>query len=88
VIDPSLRDLSQEVKEARGLAGAFYQLANGETAEASLAPDDREQTELKAGVSQFPMRMKGATLARHTCEAAIDQNGNSDHQRLQEAMGE
>jgi hypothetical protein len=34
------------------------------------------------------MRMKGATLARHTCEAAIDQNGNSDHQSLQEAMGE
>jgi len=38
VIDPSLRDLYQEVKEARGLAGAFYPLANGETAEASLRP--------------------------------------------------
>jgi len=30
VIDPSLRDLYQEVKEVRGLAGAFYPLAMGE----------------------------------------------------------
>ena len=54
MIDPSLRDLSQEVKEARGLAGAFYQLANGETAAASLRPDDREQTELKRGSANSP----------------------------------
>jgi len=30
VIDPSLRDLYQEVKQVRGLAGAFYPLAMGE----------------------------------------------------------
>jgi hypothetical protein len=30
VIDQSLRDLYQEVKKVRGLAGAFYPLAMGE----------------------------------------------------------
>ena len=87
MIDPSLRDLYQEVKEARGLAGAFYQLAMGETVAASPRPEDHEQSEGMAGVSQFPLRVKGAALARHICEAAFDQKGDSDHLELREAMG-
>jgi len=42
VIYPSLRDLSQEVKEARGLAGAFYQLAHGEMVAAFPRPEDHK----------------------------------------------
>jgi hypothetical protein len=42
VIDPSLRDLYQEVKEARGLAGTFYPLAMGEMLAAFPRPEDHK----------------------------------------------
>jgi nitrogen fixation protein NifU and related proteins len=80
--------LGKEVKEARVLADAFYQLAKGETVEAPLLAEDREQIEVMAGVSQFPMRVKCATLAWHTFEAAFDQKADADQQELREAMGE
>jgi hypothetical protein len=42
VIDPSLRDLSQEVKEVRGLADAFYSLAMGEMVAVFPQPEDHK----------------------------------------------
>jgi hypothetical protein len=42
VIDPSLRDLSQEVKKVRGLACAFYPLAMGEMVTAFPRPEDNK----------------------------------------------
>lgn len=65
----------KEIGEAKILAGAFCQLAKGETVAAALEPEDIEQIEVMAGVSQFPMRVKCATLAWHTFEAAFDQKG-------------
>jgi len=42
VIDPSLRDLYQEVKQVRGLAGAFYPLAMGEMVAVFPPSEDHE----------------------------------------------
>ena len=42
MIDPSLRDLYQEVKKVRGLAGAFYPLAMGEMVTAFPRPGDHK----------------------------------------------
>ena len=80
--------LGKGVKEAKVLANAFYQLAKGEAVEASLLPEDREQIEVMAGVSEFPMRVKCATLAWHTFEAAFEQKDSAEPQELREANGE
>jgi nitrogen fixation NifU-like protein len=80
--------LGKEVKEAKVLANAFYQLAKGEAVEASVLPEDREQIEVMAGVSEFPMRVKCATLAWHTFEAAFEQKDSAEPQELREAIGE
>ncbi|MGO8846724.1 MAG: hypothetical protein ACLQFI_15600 [Methylocella sp.] len=42
MIDPSLRDLYQEVKKVRGLACAFYPLAMGEMVTAFPRPEDNK----------------------------------------------
>ena len=42
MIDPSLRDLYQEVKEVRGLADAFYSLAMGEMVAVFPQPEDHK----------------------------------------------
>ncbi|HET6378873.1 MAG TPA: SUF system NifU family Fe-S cluster assembly protein [Methylocella sp.] len=64
----------KDVPSAKHLAEAFCQLAKGAAIEAPLLPEDREQIEVMAGVSQFPMRVKCATLAWHTFEAALEGN--------------
>jgi nitrogen fixation NifU-like protein len=64
----------KDVPSAKQLAEAFCQLAKGEAIEAPLLPEDRAQIEVMAGVSQFPMRVKCATLAWHTFEAALEGN--------------
>jgi nitrogen fixation NifU-like protein len=65
--------LGKSVGEALTLAGAFYHLAKGEPAQANVAEEDMERLEVMSGVSQFPMRVKCATLAWHTFEAALEQ---------------
>jgi hypothetical protein len=42
VIDQSLRNLYQEVKQVRGLAGAFYPLAMGEMIAVFPRPEDHK----------------------------------------------
>ena len=64
----------RDIAEAERLMGGFLSLVKGETAE-ELEPDDREQLEVMAGVSAFPMRVKCATLAWHAMKAALDDKG-------------
>lgn len=64
--------LGKDVGEAKTLADAFYHLAKGETAQSNVSSDDLERLEVMSGVSQFPMRVKCATLAWHTFESAME----------------
>lgn len=59
------------VEEAEKLMGGFLHLVKGEDA-GSLSEDDRERLAVMAGVSEFPMRVKCATLAWHTMRSALE----------------
>ena len=59
------------VDEAEKLMGGFLHLVKGEDAGA-LSEDDRERLAVMAGVSEFPMRVKCATLAWHTMKSALE----------------
>jgi nitrogen fixation NifU-like protein len=59
------------VPEAEKLMGGFLHLVKGEDADA-LAGADRETLEVMAGISEFPMRVKCATLAWHTMKSALE----------------
>ena len=59
------------IAEVEKLMGGFLHLVKGEDA-ASIAPGDREQLDVMAGVSAFPMRVKCATLAWHTMKSALE----------------
>ena len=62
--------------EARRLAEAFVQLAKGEEIDTNgLHEDDIDRLQAMGGVSQFPMRVKCATLAWHTLEEAMAGGG-------------
>ena len=61
----------RSVEEAESLMGGFLHLAKGDDTP-SLSADDREQLEVMAGVSAFPMRVKCATLAWHAMKAALE----------------
>lgn len=62
------------VAEATQLMGGFLDLVKGGSAE-NLNPEDREHLEVMAGVSEFPMRVKCATLAWHAMKSALDGGG-------------
>lgn len=70
--------LGKDVEEARMLAEAFYRMAKGEITDTAVATSDLERLSVMSGVSQFPMRVKCATLAWHTFEAAIDDSGDEE----------
>lgn len=61
----------RSIAEAEKLMGGFLHLVKGEGSK-ELSADDREQLEVMAGVSAFPMRIKCATLAWHAMKAALD----------------
>jgi nitrogen fixation NifU-like protein len=61
----------RDIKDAEKLMDGFVQLVKGEDV-GGLESDDREQLEVMAGVSAFPMRVKCATLAWHAMKAALD----------------
>jgi nitrogen fixation protein NifU and related proteins len=63
--------LGRTVAEAEDLMGGFLHLVKGEDS-SELLPDDRERLEVMAGVSEFPMRVKCATLAWHTMKSALE----------------
>jgi nitrogen fixation NifU-like protein len=80
--------LGKEITEAKILGEAFYQLAKGEAVGAPVQAEDLERLEVMSGVSQFPMRVKCATLAWHTFEAAFDEMDAADANEIREAMSE
>ncbi|HXJ01489.1 MAG TPA: SUF system NifU family Fe-S cluster assembly protein [Micropepsaceae bacterium] len=61
----------RNIKDAETLMDGFVHLVKGEDVP-GLGADDREQLEVMAGVSAFPMRVKCATLAWHAMKAALD----------------
>jgi len=63
------------VEEAERLLGGFLELVKGGGAE-GLSAEDREHLEVMAGVSEFPMRVKCATLAWHAMKSALEGDGS------------
>lgn len=61
----------RSVEEAEHLMGGFLGLVKGEDA-TGLGAEDRERLDVMAGVSEFPMRVKCATLAWHTMKSALE----------------
>ena len=59
-------------EDAERLMEGFLRLVKGETAE-GLSEDDREILDVMAGISEFPMRVKCATLAWHTYRNAAEE---------------
>ena len=60
------------VEEAEKLMGGFLHLVKGEDA-GGLSEDDRERLDVMSGISEFPMRVKCATLAWHTFHNAVEE---------------
>ena len=58
--------------EADRLMQGFLHLVKGEDA-SGLPEDDRERLEVMGGISEFPMRVKCATLAWHTYRNAVEE---------------
>jgi nitrogen fixation NifU-like protein len=62
--------------EADRLMQGFLHLVKGEDA-SDLPEDDRERLEVMGGISQFPMRVKCATLAWHTYKNAVEEGNHA-----------
>jgi nitrogen fixation protein NifU and related proteins len=62
------------VGEAREVFETFHEMVTEEGEHAAL-PEDLESLEALAGVKEFPVRVKCATLAWHTFKAALDDEG-------------
>jgi nitrogen fixation NifU-like protein len=62
--------------EAEKLMTGFLHLVKGEDA-SDLPEDDRERLEVMGGISEFPMRVKCATLAWHTYKNAVEEGKNA-----------
>jgi nitrogen fixation NifU-like protein len=58
--------------EAEKLMTGFLHLVKGE-ATTGLTEDDRETLDVMSGISEFPMRVKCATLAWHTYKNAVEE---------------
>ena len=65
------------LEEAKKLMDGFLHLVKGEDA-AGLSPDDREYLDVMSGISEFPMRVKCATLAWHTFKNAVEEGRNTE----------
>ena len=64
------------LEQARKLMDGFLHLVKGEEV-TDLSPDDREYLDVMAGLSEFPMRVKCATLAWHTFNNAVEEGAAS-----------
>lgn len=58
--------------DAGKLMQGFLHLVKGEDA-SDLSDDDRERLDVMGGISEFPMRVKCATLAWHTYKNAVEE---------------
>ena len=59
-------------EDAQKLMQGFLHLVKGEDA-SGLSEDDRETLDVMGGISEFPMRVKCATLAWHTYKNAAEE---------------
>jgi nitrogen fixation NifU-like protein len=59
-------------KETEALFTAFHRLVTGEAARAGDDPEALGKLAVFAGVSEFPVRVKCASLAWHTLKAALE----------------
>ena len=66
----------RNAQEADKLMQGFLHLVKGEDA-SDLPEDDRERLEGMGGISEFPMRVKCATLAWHTYKNAVEEGKNA-----------
>jgi nitrogen fixation NifU-like protein len=64
--------LGRTQAETEALMQGFLHLVKGEDA-SDLGEDDRERLEVMGGLSEFPMRVKCATLAWHTYKNAVEE---------------
>jgi nitrogen fixation NifU-like protein len=64
------------LEEAQKLMEGFLHLVRGEAAE-GLSSDDRDHLDVMSGISEFPMRVKCATLAWHTFKNAVEEGKNA-----------
>jgi nitrogen fixation NifU-like protein len=62
----------RDAAEAEKLMQGFLHLVKGEQA-TGLSEDDRETLDVMSGISEFPMRVKCATLAWHTYKNALEE---------------
>jgi nitrogen fixation protein NifU and related proteins len=62
--------------DAQTLMTGFLHLVKGEDAP-GLSQDDRETLDVMSGISEFPMRVKCATLAWHTYKNAVEEGQNA-----------
>lgn len=62
------------IEAAENLMSGFLELVKGGSTE-ELCAEDKENLEVMAGVSEFPMRVKCATLAWHAMKSALDDGG-------------
>jgi nitrogen fixation NifU-like protein len=62
----------RHIKDAKVLFDYLHASCTGvEASDAGIAEDDRERLQALAGVRHYPMRVKCATLAWHTMQAAL-----------------
>ncbi len=62
----------KNIDEARRMFDGFHEMCTtgGDNALAGVGQDDADRLQVLSGVSEFPMRVKCATLAWHTMNAA------------------
>lgn len=65
----------RSVAEAEALFHKFHHLLTGEPADAGAESPELGKLEVFAGVREYPMRVKCATLAWHTFHAALQGGG-------------
>jgi nitrogen fixation NifU-like protein len=63
--------IGRTTAEANKLMGGFLRLVKGEGA-AELQEEDREKLSVFSGLSEFPLRVKCATLAWHAMKSALE----------------
>ena len=62
--------------DAEKLMEGFQNLVTGQDAP-GLSEDDRETLDVMSGISEFPMRVKCATLAWHTYKNAVEEGATA-----------
>jgi nitrogen fixation NifU-like protein len=65
------------VEEVRTLFARFHDLVTGDPTKADAAAERLGKLAVFAGVSEFPMRVKCASLPWHTMKAALDGEGKA-----------